>query len=185
MVGPLEGFADVWGSKYLMTSYHLSPDVAASLPSLMFLGMCFGAPFLSYAADRFQAYYGVIILSGWVMGISFLLLFFADLPPVTLGVLFAVVGVFCAYQIPVIYKATSYVPAQNIGLTTAGANMIIMAFGYVFHSTMGGLMDAFWQGGLENGIRVYTAATFVKGLSIIPIGLLVGSIGFMFLRRRR
>jgi len=39
MVGPLEGFADVWGKEYLKSVYKLDENVASSLPSLTFLGM--------------------------------------------------------------------------------------------------------------------------------------------------
>ena len=47
MVGPLEGFADVWGTASLKQVYGLDGTLAASLPSLIFIGMCFGAPILS------------------------------------------------------------------------------------------------------------------------------------------
>jgi len=44
MVGPLEGFADVWGSEFLQRVYGFDTTMAASIPSAIFVGMCFGAP---------------------------------------------------------------------------------------------------------------------------------------------
>lgn len=184
MVGPLEGFADVWGTEYLKLAYELPDTIASSLPSFIFLGMCFGAPFLSYAADRWHAYYGVITLSAFVMAFGFLLIFFGHLSVTFWGIIFFIIGIFCAYQIPVIYKASSYVSEKAMGLTTACANMIIMIFGYIFHGSIGRLMDVFWQGNMAHGMRVYLPSSYMKALLIIPIGLILGGIGFWYLKHK-
>ena len=74
---------------------------------------------------------------------------------------FLIVGVCCAYQIIAIYKASTYVPEYVSGLTTAVANMIIMSFGYIFHTIMGLVVNAY--GGVD------TAQSFVYGISVIPL----------------
>ena len=155
MVGPLEGFADVWGKQYLLSVYKLNDNVAASLPSLLFFGMGFGAPMLSWMATRTNAYFGFIILSALVMGICFALLLTGQLPVFTLAPLFLIVGFFCAYQIIAIYKASTYVKEELVGLTTACANMIIMSFGYVFHSIIGKMMSLQWDGQMVNNVPYY------------------------------
>src|SRR5690348_3965634 len=50
MLGPLEGFSDVWGSGFLKQVYGLTPSTASYLPSMIFIGMCFGSPILSLIA---------------------------------------------------------------------------------------------------------------------------------------
>jgi MFS family permease len=180
MVGPLEGFADVWGLEYLKTVYKLDADFASSKPSLIFLGMCFGSPFLSWLASKTKSNVGFIILSGFVMGIAFLSLLTGHFPIGLLDVLFFVIGVFCAYQILAIFQASTYVDERLISLTTACANMIIMIFGYVFHTAIGQLMTYFWDGQTSaTGVPIYDAQAFTYSLAIIPIGLLAGGIGFM------
>ncbi|MDC0344779.1 MFS transporter, partial [Alphaproteobacteria bacterium] len=73
MIGPLEGFADAWGTGYLKAAYtQLSTATAAYLPSFIFLGMCFGSPILSLVAEKTQAYYRLIIVSACVMGVVFM-----------------------------------------------------------------------------------------------------------------
>lgn len=181
MVGPLEGFADVWGKQYLITVYHLDETLAASLPSLIFFGMCFGSPVLSWITERTQSYYGFIILSGLVMGLAFALLLSGHLPVAMLATLFVLVGVFCAYQILAIYKASTYCGDDLVGLTTACANMIIMAFGYFFHSLIGKLMTQWGGGRIVNNVLVYDPAAYTYALSVIPIGLAFGAIGFIWL----
>ncbi|MFO1257346.1 MAG: MFS transporter [Gammaproteobacteria bacterium] len=182
MVGPLEGFADVWGKEYLKTVYQLNEALAASLPSLIFIGMCFGSPVLSYLASKTKAYYEFIILSAIVMGSAFVFLLTGTVPTAALTVLFVGVGIFCAYQILAIYLASTYVKEELVGLTTACANMIIMIFGYVFHSVIGNVMDSQWSGQMLNGIPVYDANNYTNALMIVPIGLILGGVGYIILR---
>ncbi|CDZ79014.1 multidrug efflux system translocase MdfA [Legionella massiliensis] len=173
MVGPLEGFADVWGSAFIKRVYGFDATLASYLPSMIFIGMCFGAPVLSYIAEKTNNYLGVIIGAGLAMLLVFMALIAQQLTANTMAFGFALVGVCCAYQILAIYKASTYLPEQVAGITTAIANMIIMSFGYAFHSTIGFLINAF------SGSGEHTA--FVYGLSIIPITLTVAVLGFFTL----
>ena len=182
MVGPLEGFADVWGKEYLKSVYHLSEAVAASLPSLIFLGMCFGSPVLSWITAKTKAYFGFIILSALVMGLAFIFLLTGEVPVKWLSALLDIVGLFSAYQLLAIYLASSFVGERLVGLTTACANMIIMTFGYVFHSAIGKIMSASWSGRMmSDGVPYYDPAAYTQGLMVIPAGLLLASVGYIFL----
>lgn len=180
MVGPLEGFADVWGKEYLKSVYKLNDKLAASLPSLIFFGMCFGSPILSWMAAKSKSYLGFIIVSACVMASGFALLLTGQFPAPLLSVLFSAIGVFCAYQILAIYVASTFVEEHLIGLTTACANMIIMIFGYVFHSLIGHILNISWNGQLSSsGIPIFDVYAYTQALSIIPIGLAVAAIGYI------
>lgn len=183
MVGPLEGFADVWGKEYLKTVYKLSDSIAAFLPSLIFTGMCFGSPILSWMAEKNKAYFGYIILSAIVMGAAFILLLTGQLPEKALYILFTTIGVFCAYQILAIYKASTYASENLVSLTTACANMIIMIFGYVFHSLIGSIMTSQWDGQMNGDVPLYDPSAYTQALMVIPTGLILAGIGFMWLSR--
>ena len=173
MVGPLEGFADVWGKSFLKEVYSFNGTLAASLPSMIFIGMCFGGPLLSLIAERTKRYLGTIIAAGALMLLSFLMLLTEQLSATTISLLFLLVGICCAYQILVIYKASTYVPSRAAGLTTAVANMIIMSFGYAFHSLIGITVDA------AGGPTV--AKALIDGVAIIPAALSLGILGFLIL----
>jgi predicted MFS family arabinose efflux permease len=173
MVGPFEGFADVWGSEFFKQVYHFDHKVASTLPSMIYMGMCLGAPVLTFIGDKTKDYLGTIIGAGIVMAIGFIALLSADLTPNVITVSFIIVGVSCAYQILAIYKASTYVPDHVVGLTTAVANMIIMSFGYAVHTIIGMVID--WSGG--TGV----AKAFIYGISIIPVMIAIGVIGFSVL----
>lgn len=169
MVGPLEGFADVWGTEFLVNVYNFDSITAATLPSFIFLGMCFGGPLLSIIAEK-TSYIGAIVGSGLVMAVSFGALLTGMLSYYVIAALFAIVGICCAYQIIAIYYASTRVPAYATGITSAVANMIIMLFGYLFHTVIGIVID-------------YVPGTFyskyVVGIAVVPLALIIGSIGLL------
>ncbi len=170
MVGPLEGFADVWGKQFLQNTYGLDGTVASSLSSTIFLGMCFGAPVLSYIGAKIKDELLTITIAGALMTFCFSVLLEGNLTPFSISCMFAVVGICCSYQILAIFKASTYVPISAAGLTTAVANMIIMIFGYAFHALIGFVIN------LTGGVQ--SPEAFIYGIAIIPVALLLGTIGF-------
>lgn len=173
MLGPLEGFADVWGSDFLQQVYGLQASTAHYLPSMIFIGMCFGAPILSIIAEKSGHYFGTIIVAGAVMALTFIALVVGILTITTITIGFILVGICCAYQILAIYKASTYVTESLSGLTTALANMIIMSFGYAFHTVIGIVINTY--GG------THVSRAFVYGIGIIPVTILIGVTGFIYL----
>lgn len=173
MVGPIEGFADVWGTVFLKHVYRFDGTIAASLPSMIFIGMCFGAPLLSLLADKVGSYLGTIIAAGATMAATFFLMLTWHMGPTGVSISFLLIGVGCAYQILAIYKASTYVKEHVAGLTTAVANMIIMIFGYVFHTVMGGIINA--AGGAGSSVALE------YGIAVIPIALCLGTTAFTLL----
>jgi len=173
MVGPLEGFGDVWGTVFLKQFCGLEATTAASIPSMIFIGMCFGSPILNLIAEKTSNYLLTIIGAGLVMACGFALLLAYPMTPSLAGLNFGIIGICCAYQILAIYKASTYVREETAGLTTAIANMIIMVFGYVFHTIIGSLINA--MGGPT------TSDALFYGVAIIPIALCIGSSGFILL----
>lgn len=173
MVGPLEGFADVWGNPFLKQVYGYEGALASSLPSMIFIGMCFGAPVLSLIAEKVGSYLATIIAAGAVMAISFFAMLLWQLPPSMLSLCFVLVGVCSAYQILAIFQASTYVSEKVAGLTTAVANMIIMIFGYAFHTIIGGTISAM-GGASESKALIY-------GIYVIPFALCIGTAGFLVL----
>lgn len=173
MVGPLEGFADVWGSEFFKQVYGFDAGISSYLPSMIYIGMCFGSPLLSLIAEKTGHYMGSIIGAGIVMLAVFTVLL-TGVPTISsITICFIFVGVCCAYQILAIYKASTYVAEHVVGLTTAVANMIIMSFGYAFHTAIGSVLKIYgW---------VNMAQPFVYAISVIPVTLGIGVLGFAVL----
>lgn len=177
MVGPLDGYADVWATSSLKTIYGMDAAVAATLPSLIYIGMCVGSPVLSTLADISKRYFEVIIVSGILMGSCFGLMLTGCLSMPMLSAILLVLGFLSAYQIPAIYQASTFTPRQA-ALTTSLANMIIMLFGYVFHSVIGVMISMSWSGAMEQGAPYYSPQDYQFGLSVIPVASLVAAVGY-------
>ncbi|MBX9923429.1 MAG: MFS transporter [Rhabdochlamydiaceae bacterium] len=173
MTGPLEGFADVWGSTFFKYVYGWEGTIAASVSSMIFIGMCFGSPVLSWISEKAKSPLLTIVGAGLCMIAVFSFMLFYSMSSGLLTVPFLLVGMCCAYQILAIYKASTYVRPEVAGLTTACANMIIMFFGYGFHSIMGKIIDV--MGGATN------PKALICGVLIIPIALALGTGGFVYL----
>ena len=185
MVGPLEGFADVWATGAIKSIYQVDNHFAAGLPSLIFLGMCFGSPILGYIADKTQKYFLVITMSGLIMAVCFIMLLSGVLPMSLLSIILVIIGIMCAYQIPAIYQASTFVPEKQASLTTAVANMIIMTFGYIFHMVIGNAMHFVWNGQITDNVPLYTPENYRFALAVIPLGLIIGSIGYVIVQYKR
>lgn len=173
MLGPLEGFSDVWGSGFLRQAYGFNATTANYLPSMIFIGMCFGSPVLSLIAEKTGYYLGTIIAAGLVMFVTFTALVAGLLTISSITVSFILVGMCCAYQILAIYKVSTYLPDNLAGLATAIANMIIMSFGYAFHTVIGVVVNTY--GG------THVARAVIYGVGVIPVTLALGIVGFLYL----
>lgn len=202
MVGPLEGFADVWVIPFLKAAYSYSAQEAASLQGLIFIAMGVGSPVLAYLAEKRKAYVSALLLSAFAMLVAFLGLQTGMLSSsLVFGAIFAL-GFFSAYQVLVMHLVSMRVGAVHVGLATALTNMVIMSFGSVFHTSIGKTLSVTrdpqvqtmidkmvhtFGGGEEfsqnwimqqaqSGLLEYNLA-----LAIIPVSLLLSFIAFAVL----
>jgi len=178
MVGTLEGFADVWGVSYLITTWEISKKDAASLTSLIFLGMIFGAPILAYIADKIKSAYKVVSATGFLLAIIFFIILSwnTNLYSWFLYVLLFLAGILCSYQVLVFSIGVSSVPPYLSSITVAFLNCVNMLGGSFFHGIIGYLMDFFHNNIIENSVPIYDVRTYTYALSIIPIAAMVGGI---------
>lgn len=188
MVGSLEGFSDVWGVPYLMTTYTLGKSEAAELISFVFVGMLFGGPLLA-ALSKKLGNYTVISLCGLGMALALILLFSSTVYNWYwfAGLLFCV-GILGCYQVIVFVAGSDLVSPQLLCVTVAFLNCVNMLGGSFFHTTIGLMLDAFWTGMTSHdGVKQYTVESYNMALMIIPICAIVGAclVGFVGLRLRQ
>ena len=185
LVGPLEGFADIWGISYLVNVYGFTKTDASLVTSCIYFGMLFGGPILSYVAQKTKAYYVVTALCALFMAAIFGGVLLTDLfaSKVVLMASMTIVGILCCYQAVVFAIACRLAHPRLSGLATSVTNCINMSFGCLFHFAMGKIMDYQWSGAFENGIKVYDGASYSSAIAVIPIALVFGFFAFLLLRR--
>ncbi|MDN5247983.1 MAG: MFS transporter [Wolbachia endosymbiont of Tyrophagus putrescentiae] len=185
MVGPMEGFVDGWAKPFFLEVYKVNESLASSLSSMIFIGMGVGSFLLAYLLEKFKGKdYEIIIACSSVMIISFLLLFmrvggvYIALPALL------IIGIASGYQVITIYKAISYAGSNLVGLATAVSNMIVMIFGYFFHTGIAGIVNLYWDKTIIEGSPIYGSALLIKATSIIPVCLLIAILGFIWLKKQ-
>lgn len=174
MVGPLEGFADVWAVPFLKTVYGLDMSLASFLPSFIFIGMGIGGPLLASISEKYQAYEKVLCMAAGLMMVLFVCVVWFHMPIGLVALCFFIMGILCAYQILALTLNSRRVPEQYRTLTTALTNMVIMAFGSIYHLLIGYHMGHY---------TVYTTQNFRYGLLSIPVGLGLAFVGFIIMRK--
>jgi len=180
-VGPLEGFADAWAKSFLKSDYGFDDSTASGLPSWIFFGMCFGGPFLSLVSKWIKNDLLVVLFCALIMMLAFIGIITAIIPAsvLVLRIVFFIIGLMCAYQILSIANVSMHVAPQFAGLTSAVANMIIMTFGYLFHTCIGLILHRF--SGVDDRNAVYSEDAMFYAIGIIPLALLISCIGFAIL----
>jgi MFS family permease len=182
MIGPLEGFTDVWGASFFATIYGFPQVKAAFLPSLILVGMSIGTIIIPIIANRTKQYYNILIVSAFAMASLFMLVYFLNMPEIFIKIILFAIGIFCAYQVIVIYKAITYASENLVGLSSSIVNMMMMAFGYFFHTVIGKILHVTWNGKMVDGVMMYNKESYLYALSVIPIGLICGGIGFIVVK---
>ncbi len=184
MVGPLEGFADVWGVPYLMEVYSLGKADASFITSLIFTGMIVGGPILAYFSEKLKASYQITAFCGVLMATHFaiMLLSQGNLSYVTLSAMMFLVGILCCYQVLIFSMGASVVPLGMRNVAIAFLNCINMLGGIFFHTIIGSLMDIFWAGKVLEGQRVYDIVSYEYAIWTIPMAAFMGGVIFLFFK---
>jgi MFS family permease len=186
MVGALEGFADVWGITFLVTAYEIPKSSAAGIISFIYVGMLFGGPVFALCSERLGV--KAVIMGcgiGIALLISMILLLCASLDPFIIKIMLLIIGMLCCYQVVVFSACADYASPQALGITIAFINSINMLGGSFFHTVIGYLADAFWNGQMANGCRIYSADTYTLALMIIPACAVLGSLLVAMVRKSK
>jgi len=182
MVGPLEGFADVWGVQFLKIFHELTESVAAGLPSWIFIGMCVGSPILNFIVEKTAKPLHVVLSCGITMALAFILLLTVKMSAPVLSILFFIVGVCSAYQVLMFYQVSTYLAQADKTMSSVAANMIIMIFGYAFHSTIGKSIS--WIAHQKGVDGFHDPAILVTGIAIIPLALICACLALAWFMLR-
>ena len=183
MVGPLEGFADVWAMPFFQHVHYLSENDAIFVASLVFLGMCVGGPLLAYLAKMTGSNILIIAMSGAFTVIVFFIIFFVrELSTTALSALMFYLGILCCYQVLVFAFVSDIVEKSCAGIAIAIINCLNMSFGHFFHKIISTTIQKYWDGTVNmEGLPIYNYESYIYGLLVIPVGCLAGTVIFLYM----
>ena len=171
---PASVFMDLWGIPYFQDAYHLSPEQAAHMMMMPFIGWIIGSPMAGYISDKIGLRRPpLLIASIAALFISLVIFYVPDLSHSMMTILLLLLGFFCGAH-PLVFSLIRENNSNKLsGTSTATTNFMIMLGGVIFQPIVGVLLNWHWQSHatLTNGLQSYSAADYHFALSIIPIGL--------------
>ena len=183
MSGPLYGFADSWGVSYFKQALGWDQGAAEYTSTIIYGGMALGGPLIAVLAERTrQSNRNTIVWSGFVMALVMALIFATQPSFMMAAVLLVILGFFCAYQVLIFDLVSERTPSSLGGTMIGFVNMINMLSGFLFPSMVGWLLDHFWDGQMHEGVRIYSNTAYTMALSTVIAGVLIGSMGFYFIK---
>ncbi|AAV86259.1 hypothetical protein AM112 [Anaplasma marginale str. St. Maries] len=184
MIGPIEGFADGWATAFLSEVCGVSHVAATTLPAAVFVGCCVGLLVVSSLLEKSYDGWNIIICCGLFTMVAFAAMLTGNCSTgISAFILLLTVGICSTYQIVVVFKAIEYAGNGSVALATAVSNMTIMFFGYFFHTVISLVINSYWDGKVISGQSVYGSGPLVKAMLVVPIGVLIGTVGTAIMKR--
>ena len=168
VVGPVLAFSGLWGVPFLTTHYGLAPTRAAVLTTTLLVAWAVGGPVLGWLSDRRgrrkPLYIGgsIVALVCWSV-----LILVPALPLPLLVLLLVLTGLSSGCMIISFAFAKESVPAYLSGTATGITNMGVMMGPTLLQPAIGWMLDRYWAGALETGVRVYSLEAYRAGFSLM------------------
>jgi MFS family permease len=182
---PIAVLGGLWGNPFLMATYNISNAAAASLMSLAFLGLAFGAPLFGYIATRFNIYCNAMLLGLIITLITLLIIIYNPIHNKTVVAialfLFGMgTGAFMlSFSLGRIWFGTVLIASVS-ALINTGSDLI----GAITEPIVGKLLDNSWQGKIEHGVRKFSLHNYHTSMIMLPIYLVIAIFILLWLKKQ-
>lgn len=181
---PVAVFGGLWGVPFLEEAHHITKTQAASLTSLMFLGLALGGPILGYISDRLGKRYPVmyfgLILS--LINLS-LAIYYPQLNNGLTGVCLFLFGFGTGAFMLGFAIGKECNPAPLAATVIALINTGDALFGAFSEPLVGKVLDTFWQGKLHHRTPYFSVHDFHLALLLLPVYVIAALILLTLLKR--
>lgn len=184
---PASAFLDLWGIPFLKTAYHFSPEQAAYVTSFAFLGWIIAGPLLGALSDKIKCRRQMIFIASLASSIFMAIICYnPNINIYLLSGIFCLLGISCAVHPLCFAMGKENNPLRISGTAVAVTNTLTMLGGALLQPLIGKLLD--WHasvGSAHPEVLNYNSSDYVFALSVIPAGILCGSILCLFLRETK
>jgi len=183
VVGSVLTFAGLWGVPYLTTHYGMEKTTAAAVCSALLVAWAVGGPVFGGLSDHLghrkplYALGCLVLLIGWS-----LILLLPALPVWLLVLLLILVGFFSGNMIIGFAFAKESAPGYLAGTATGVVNMGVMMGPMLLQPAVGWMLDRYWQGAIDNGVRIYSLEAYRNGFSLMLVWLALAMLLILFTR---
>lgn len=186
MTGTMLAFAGLWAVPWLVSVHGFERAGAAALTSIMFVGWGVGSPLIGWLSDRVARRKIFAVGSGAGMTATlFAILYVPDLPTAAMAALMLVNGTFASGMILAYGAARAHNPPEASGATYGLVNTGVVGSGAIFQPLIGLLLDLNWDGTMQAGARIYSAAAYDAAFAVLPCVAAIGTIAAAMTREKR
>lgn len=167
IAGAVITFAGLWGVPYLQQVHGLETKTAAAITSLLLIAWAVGGPVLGSLSERLGRRRPLYVattaaaLAGWA------LIIFLPLPVWLLIATLLFTGFVSGNLIIGFAFAKESVPARLMGTASGICNMGPLLGGMLLQPGVGWVLDRYWLGATAGGARLYDAAAYQAGFSLL------------------
>lgn len=183
---PIAVFGGLWGNPFLQEAYHLTKTEAASLVSLIFIGLGIGSPLLGFLSDRMGnrriVMFYCTLLSCACLSLA---MYWNTMPVWLLACLLFTFGFALGAFMIVFVMGKELNKPQLTATVIAKINASDGILTSFTEPGIGKLLDLTWDGTTVNGASHFSLSSYYIGLSVLPLYLIVAALLLLWVKDTR
>lgn len=180
---PVAVFGGLWGNPFLEQAYQLSKTEAATMISMVFIGLGLGSPLLGFLSDRLNNRRTVMLAATLLSCLALTLVLYCH--PLPTGVLSALLFLFGfgLGSFMLVFAMGKEMNALSLTATViAMINTSDAVLDALTEPFIGKLLDMGWDGKIAHGVHQFSLHSYHIALSVLPVYLIVGAIVLLWLK---
>ncbi len=183
LAGALFAFGGLWAVPYLTQVHGMTRATASTHITVYFLGFAVGAALWGRISDALGKRRAVALTASGAHVLVWLIWLFVAVPQGALTyILFAVMGLASAGFTLSWASAKEVNPPRVSGMATSVVNVGAFLGAAILQPLTGWVMERTWDGRIEHGVRIYSAADWHNGLLLLAGSAAMGWVATLFVR---
>lgn len=180
---PIAVFGGLWGNPFVEQAYDLSKTQAASLVSLVFIGLGLGSPLLGLLSDRLGERRYVMFFSTLLSCAAIVpVLYFHPMPIWLLAIFLFTFGFGLGAFMLVFAIGKESNKMALVATVIAMINTSDALLDAITEPAIGKLLDIHWDGTIINGVHYFSLHSYHLALSVLPIYLFIAAFLLLWVK---
>ncbi|MEO8964217.1 MAG: MFS transporter, partial [Gammaproteobacteria bacterium] len=181
---PIAIFGGLWGTPFIMQAYDLSNTQAASMVSLVFIGLGIGSPLLGILSDRIGDRLNVMFYSTLISCLFIcLVLYCHPLPTWIVGTSLFIFG-FGLGAFMLVFAIGKEINSIRLTATViAMINASDAILDAITEPAIGKLLDIHWDGKIVDGVHYFSLHSYHFALSVLPAFLVIAALLLLWVKK--
>lgn len=180
---PLSLFGGLWGNPFLEATYGYSTTDAASLTTIMFVGLAIGSPLFGYLSDIYHNRVWLMLLGLWISIVAIMVVIYV--PHLDYEMLALFLFIFGLGSGAFMLSFAVGRDMNNVALMATVASLLNTGepiLGAFSDPLVGKFLDSLWHGKVVNGIDIFSSFDYRVALTLLPVYLALALICLSLLK---